>query len=70
MIRLRICLICLAWYKPDAHAEHCPNCGAMPVKFPDGKHTHVRYSESLNKLIEVVRPADYIPLALRAARIR
>jgi hypothetical protein len=58
VIRKR-CLICLGWFSPFAHAEHCPFCGAYQV---GSKHYSLNFAAS--KLIELVSVC-HVPLALR-----
>jgi hypothetical protein len=58
VIRKR-CEICLAWYSPTAHMNHCPFCGA----FKSG-HKHYAMSADGNKVRELFS-AVHVPLALR-----
>jgi len=57
------CLICLSWYSPNAHHEHCPYCGAYPLK----GNRHCAFSLAGDKLRELISGV-YIPIALRSMR--
>lgn len=64
-IILRRCHICLAWYRPQAHNYHCGYCGAIPIS-----HVyHLRYNDTLDKLVPLVRSAHLGEIILRALRL-
>lgn len=64
-IKLLKCYICEHWYRPQAHNNHCPHCGAFGLKVDARKVKY--YTLQDKRLIEVVRgvPRAWISHASR-----